>query len=90
MEVKFGKRFQKDIDIINDADIITAIHSVILEVEKAKDIRQIKIYKKLKKSKTAFAIRIGVYRMGIYIENNVVEFSRFLPRDKIYKFFPYK
>jgi len=46
------------------------------------------ISKKMKGDKTAFRIRIGKYRIGIYIVNGTVEFTRVLHRDKIYKYFP--
>jgi len=42
----------------------------------------------MKGNKTAFRIRIGRYRIGIYIVNETVEFTRVLSRDKIYKYFP--
>ncbi len=31
----------------------------------------------------------AIYRIGIYVIDNVVEFARVLPRDKIYKYFPF-
>lgn len=42
----------------------------------------------MKGDKTAFRIRIGRFRIGIFIVKGTVEFTRVLPRDKIYKYFP--
>jgi len=70
-------------------DVLDAIIKAIEDVENAKKPQNIKGIKKLKGDKTAFRIRIGRYRIGIYIVNKVVEFTRVLHRDKIYKYFPH-
>ena len=66
-----------------------AIYIAIQDVENASKLQDIKGIKKMKGDKTAFRIRIGKYRIGIYIINGVVEFTRVLPRDKIYRYFPF-
>jgi len=88
MLISFRERFGKDLDNILDLDVLSAIADVIELVEKAIKPQEIKNLKKLKGDRKAFRIRIGNYRIGIYIINNVVEFTRVLPRDKIYRFFP--
>ena len=88
MEVKFKARFDKDIESIDDRNILDAIYNAIQDVENASKPQDIKGIKKMKGDKTAFRIRIGRYRIGIYIINAVVEFTRVLPRDKIYRYFP--
>jgi mRNA interferase RelE/StbE len=88
MLTRFRERFEKDIDNISDSDVLSAVADIIELVEKASKPQEIKNIKKLKGDRKAFRIRIGDYRIGIYIINNVVEFTRILPRDKIYKYFP--
>jgi mRNA interferase RelE/StbE len=88
MEVKFKSRFNKDIESIEDKNVLDSIINAIQDVENALKPQDIKGLKKMKGDKTAFRIRIGKYRIGIYIISNVVEFTRVLPRDKIYKYFP--
>jgi mRNA interferase RelE/StbE len=88
MEVKFKSRFNKDIESIDEKNVLDAIFIAIQDVENALKPQDIKGLKKMKGGKTAFRIRIGKYRIGIYIISNVVEFTRVLPRDKIYKYFP--
>jgi mRNA interferase RelE/StbE len=88
MLISFRERFEKDIDNISDTDVLSAITEIIELTEKATKPQEIKNLKKLKGDRKAFRIRIGNYRIGIYIINNVVEFTRVLPRDKIYRFFP--
>jgi mRNA interferase RelE/StbE len=88
MKTKFRERFEKDIENISNSAVLKDISSVIENVENAVKPQEIKNIKKLKGDKTAFRIRIGNYRIGIYIVKKVVEFTRVLPRDKIYDFFP--
>lgn len=60
----------------------------IKNVEDSTSRSQIKGLKKLKGCKNAFRIKIGDYRIGIFIERNNVEFARVIHRKDIYKIFP--
>jgi mRNA interferase RelE/StbE len=42
----------------------------------------------LKGHKFAYRIKIGDYRIGIFVESKVVEMARFEHRKDIYKVFP--
>lgn len=88
MEIKFREKFEKDIENITHQKVLDDIVKVIEDVENAKKPQDINNIKKMKGDKTAFRIRIGKYRIGIYIVKETVEFTRVLPRDKIYKHFP--
>lgn len=88
MESKFRERFEKDIEDIKNKTVLIDIAKAIDNVERATKPQDILNIKKMKGDKTAFRIRIGKFRIGIYIVNGVVEFTRVLPRDKIYKYFP--
>ena len=44
--------------------------------------------KKLKGAKNYFRLKLGDYRIGLTLENNIVIFVRFLDRKDIYKYFP--
>jgi len=57
-------------------------------VENAKSPHEIKSIKKLKGYKTAFRIRQGNYRIGIFIEKGEVLFAAIALRKNIYKKFP--
>lgn len=88
METKFREKFEKDIDNITNQDVLESIAKVIENVEKTQKPQDISKIKKIKGSKNAFRIRIGNYRIGVYIVKGAVEFTRVLPRDKIYDYFP--
>jgi len=88
MKIRFREKFEKDIESIINQDILDDIIHAIENVEKAKKPYEIDKIKKLKGSNNAFRIKIRKYRIGIYIIKDVVEFTRVLPRDKIYSYFP--
>jgi mRNA interferase RelE/StbE len=88
MKVKFRERFEKDLKKISDQKILLQIKIVILDTEKADNISQISNFKKLKGHKTAYRIKLGDYRIGVYKNDQVIEFTRVLHRKDIYKYFP--
>jgi mRNA-degrading endonuclease RelE of RelBE toxin-antitoxin system len=61
---------------------------VINEVKAAKDIREINELKKLKGFNSAYRIKVGEYRLGVFIENQTIQFARFLHRKEVYNRFP--
>ena len=88
MKTEFTSRFYKDIDKITQATVKSDLSSVIQQVEEAKQLTEIKNIKKLKGHSTAYRIRMGDYRIGIFYEKNIVEFIRIAHRKDIYKVFP--
>jgi mRNA-degrading endonuclease RelE of RelBE toxin-antitoxin system len=88
MKTGFLKSFSKDLDSINQPNVKNDIYKAIENVENAKSPREIKNLKKLKKLKNAFRIKIGDYRIGIFIVKDTVEFARVVHRNLIYHIFP--
>lgn len=88
MKVIFLSKFSKDIDKIKLQAVKDDIIATITEVENAKKLGDIKNLKKLAGFKTAYRIRIGEYRIGIYIVKDTVEFARIAHRKDVYKIFP--
>lgn len=88
MKIKFREKFEKDIDIITSRLVLESIAKIIDIAEKAQKPQDIPQVKKMKGDKTAYRIRIGTYRIGIYILKDTIEFTRVLPRDMIYDYFP--
>jgi mRNA interferase RelE/StbE len=76
------------LDKLNQASIKRDISDIIEQVEKANFLSEIKNIKKLKGHLTAYRIRIGDYRIGLFVENNIIEFVRVIHRKDIYKVFP--
>ena len=88
MTTEFTRQFFKDLDKINQASVKKDISDIIQDVKKAVGLSEIKNIKKLKGYKTAYRIRSGDYRIGLFVENNVVEFMRVANRRDIYEIFP--
>lgn len=88
MRVKFLKKFSKDLDKISDQKMLNRIEERIFEIEKASSQNKIKGLKKLKGFNSAFRIRIGSYRIGVFIIDDTVEFARIAHRKDIYDVFP--
>ena len=88
MIVRIDKIFEKDTDRIKDKSLHLKIADCIDGVIECDDILSIKNIKKLKGSNNFYRIRIGDFRLGLLIEDGVVEFIRCLHRKDIYKYFP--
>lgn len=59
-----------------------------MDVEASNQISEIKNLKKLEGFKNAYRIKTGDYRIGVFIEEDTIEFVRFVHRKDIYKKFP--
>ena len=88
MKVTFLKHFYKDLDRITSAGLRSDILIAIENVEKATKLSDIPDLKKLKNYRNAYRIRIGDFRIGLFIEKGTVEFARIVHRKDIYKLFP--
>lgn len=88
MKVVFLNSFKKDLNNITLVKFKDKVKAVILAVEKAESLKELPNLKKLIGHPTAYRIRIGDYRLGMYIENNQVEMVRLVKRNDIYKVFP--
>ena len=88
MQILFTTRFEKDIRKLKDKKIAANIEEIILAVKIASGIADIHSLKKLKGFQNAYRIKIGDYRIGLFISGNTAEFACFMNRKDIYKFFP--
>jgi len=88
MEIVFTKQFNKDLRKITDKNLAFRIEEIVIDVKKATDLTEIANLKKLSGYKNSYRIRVGDYRIGLYLNKNIVEFARFLNRKEIYRYFP--
>ncbi|SOD80279.1 type II toxin-antitoxin system RelE family toxin [Spirosoma fluviale] len=88
MKVIFLSQFEKDIEKIRMPSVKDDIANAIEQVEQAAGLPVVVNLKKLKGFKTAYHIRIGDYRIGLFINGDTVEFARVVHRRDIYKLFP--
>jgi mRNA interferase RelE/StbE len=88
MKVEFLKKFSRDLDSVNSKNVKQSLIRVIELLESAQTLEEIPNLKKLKGHKSAYRIRIGEYRLGLFFESSRVLLARFLHRKDIYKIFP--
>jgi len=88
MKVKFLSGFEKDLSHTRDKKLATIILNCINLFESARQLNDIPNVKKLKGHPTAYRYRKGKYRIGFFVDNNVIIFAAFAPRNKIYTKFP--
>jgi len=88
MEIKIDKSFLKDTRRIKDKSILQRIANTVANVQRAKNLEDIKNLKKIQGTQSMYRIRIGDYRLGIIVSESTVEFIRCLHRKDIYKYFP--
>lgn len=88
MKVEFRDSFAKDLKKIAEKSILKKIAQLIKIVEFAPQLSDIPGIKKLSGSTNYYRVRIGNYRMGIFVLNQTVTFVRALHRKDIYRYFP--
>ncbi|MDR2627235.1 MAG: type II toxin-antitoxin system RelE/ParE family toxin [Dysgonamonadaceae bacterium] len=87
MEIIYLRSFYKDLQSIPDTDK-KYLKDIILLCKKAEKIEELPSLKKLKGHSIAYRIRMGNYRIGIFIEKKHITFVRIVHRKDIYKQFP--
>ncbi|MEX2573030.1 MAG: type II toxin-antitoxin system RelE/ParE family toxin [Balneolaceae bacterium] len=88
MKVRFHKAFTKDLSKIKDKPTRQRIKKAILKIEKAPSLDKITNMKAIKEEKNGYRLRIGDYRIGLYLNNDVLDLARVGHRKDFYKFFP--
>ena len=89
MQVVFDKRFTKDARGIRDATLKQKVRSAIERIEQAESLSAISQLRKLQGHPTAYRMRVGDYRIGLFVlDRNIVELVRVLHRKDIYESFP--
>ena len=88
MKTDFKKSFTKDLKKIREQDLKKRVTTVIKRAEEAKSLREVENIRKLRGNNRYYRIKIGDYRIGLKLKDNLLIFIRFLHRRDIYKYFP--
>ena len=88
MIVKIDKSFEKDFKKISDEKLRNKLLDIIISIQKAIKISDLKNIKKLQGTKDFYRIRLGDYRLGIIINKIEAQLIRLLHRKEIYRYFP--
>ena len=87
MKICYESSFEKDLKRIKDEKLLIRVKQIIEEIKQANDLDNIKSLKKMKGYDTFYRIRLGDYRIGIEVEEEVI-ITRLLHRKDIYRYFP--
>jgi mRNA interferase RelE/StbE len=88
MKIEFLSKFNQDLNKIHLKSVKNSLIKLIEVVQEAKSLAEIPHLKKLQGFKIAYRIRVGDYRVGVYIDGSTIQFARVLNRKDIYKYFP--
>lgn len=88
MKVEFKKSFLKELKNLTNKSLKSDIADCIMQIEAAQSLSQVRNLKKLTGYDVYYRIRVGNYRIGIKVENNVVYFVVIEHRKDIYRGFP--
>ena len=88
MITRLKKSYERDLKKIVDKTLKADIKQSVRSVKNAATMLDIPSLKKLKGYRIHYRIRIGDYRIGMTIKDDLVTFVRCLPRKDFYRHFP--
>ena len=88
MKVVFKRSFLKALKKLKDPKLKNAIAESIEQIEASKNLPELKSVKKLQGFSNCYRIRIGDYRIGMEVQDDVVYLAAFAHRKDIYGKFP--
>lgn len=89
MKTEYLPSFIKDLKKLKSNPIYSKIETLVMtEIPKSENLTTIDHVKKIKGDDNAYRIRVGDYRIGFFLAQDKIIFSRVLHRKEIYRFFP--
>jgi len=89
MKIQISKRFAKDTQKITDKRIVAKIQQVIVEAGQAERLVNMSDLEEMSGFPDFYRIKFDYrYRIGIYCENELIQFLRIDNREGFYKKFP--
>jgi mRNA interferase RelE/StbE len=88
MKVEFLRSFERDLRGLNDPAMKRRLLKLIDDLERSDTLEGLGNVKRLVGHRHAYRIRLGNYRVGLFLINGTVELARFVHRRDIYRVFP--
>jgi mRNA interferase RelE/StbE len=89
VKTEFRESFVRDLKRLKVKTVFGQVKAAIEQVEQAATLQEVSRLKRLTGSGgNYYRIRIGDYRLGLVVENDMAIFVRCLSRKEIYRFFP--
>jgi len=89
MKIEISKRFVKDTQKITDKQILAKIQQILLEAGQIKNLTDLNDLEEMSGFPNFYRIKFDYrYRIGIYCEQETIQFLRVGSRESFYKKFP--
>jgi mRNA interferase RelE/StbE len=88
LKVRFKDTFARDLRALKDNSVLSRIREAIEKVEKADNLIALGGVKRLRAEGNFYRLRVGDYRIGLVVEQDVAVFVRALHRREVYRYFP--
>jgi mRNA interferase RelE/StbE len=89
MKIQISKRFSKDTQKITDKRILAKIKQFIIEAIQAESLVNVSDLEEMSGFPNYYRVKFDYrYRIGIYCENELIQFLRVDNREGFYKKFP--
>lgn len=88
MEIRYGARFQRDLERARNADLYRRVEMLIEQIKSAPTISDVRNVRKIQGWENLYRIRIGDYRLGLEVEDDIVSLLVLGHRRDFYRSFP--
>jgi mRNA interferase RelE/StbE len=88
LTVRFKASFASDLRALKDKPLLERVKTLIAKVESADSLLEIPNLKRLRGGGAYYRVRLGDYRVGLAVEEDMVVFVRVLHRREVYRYFP--
>ncbi len=88
MKIQVDKSFERDAKKL-PLPVQKQLKGIVQQLSNSSSLKEINL-SKMEGTKNAYRIRFGNYRVGFYLEDDIIILSRVLNRKDIYRFFPKK
>ncbi|NJP08357.1 MAG: type II toxin-antitoxin system RelE/ParE family toxin [Leptolyngbyaceae cyanobacterium RU_5_1] len=89
MNTEYLPSFLKDLKALKSTQSFELIQVLVFEeIPSCSSLDEVRNLKRLKDVDNAYRIRVGDYRIGLFIEDETITFARVLHRKEIYRYFP--
>lgn len=89
MKTEYLPTFVKDLKALKSTPVYTTIKNLAFQdIIACQNLSDISNLKKLKGEDNVYRIRVGDYRIGFFVKDDTITFSRVLHRREFYRYFP--
>jgi len=88
MNVRFERSFARDLKAVQDRSLQQRVKATIEQIEHCTHLHELNQVKSIEGERGYYRIRIGDYRLGLFLDGETVVLVRFLHRKEIYRYFP--